>query len=191
VWQEMAKALASEAPWRFFEVTAQCGADRVLWGELELDTLAIDALKQAAQMSPKPAIRLAALLHHQPEESTRKLARRLRLPKLVADLVIMVSRYAKAVKTSLNAEPAPLLDLLEQLDVFRRPERFKQILMAIEASTHDQEKAARCTKQLHQAYSITASVSTSSLLKQGYTGLALRDKIYQTRLDCLSKAHRD
>ena len=79
VWQETARALAEDAPQRFFEVLRECGALKVifpeidrLWGvpqpkrwhpEIDTGVHVMMVLEQAARFSPKTEVRFAALTH--------------------------------------------------------------------------------------------------------------------------------
>ena len=79
VWQETARALAEDAPQRFFEVLRECGALNVifpeidrLWGvpqpkrwhpEIDTGVHVMMVLEQAARFSAKTEVRFAALTH--------------------------------------------------------------------------------------------------------------------------------
>jgi len=79
VWQETARALAEDAPQRFFEILRECGALKVvfpeidrLWGvpqperwhpEIDTGVHVMMVLEQAARFSSKAEVRFAALTH--------------------------------------------------------------------------------------------------------------------------------
>ncbi len=79
VWQEFARALASDYPWRFIEVLQSCDALAKLFPEIdrlfgvvqkpqwhpEIDTgiHVLMALTQATYLSPDPRVRFAVLMH--------------------------------------------------------------------------------------------------------------------------------
>ena len=79
VWQETARALAEDAPQRFFETLRECGALRVifpeidrLWGvpqperwhpEIDTGVHVMMVLEQAARFSSRTEVRFAALTH--------------------------------------------------------------------------------------------------------------------------------
>jgi tRNA nucleotidyltransferase (CCA-adding enzyme) len=109
-------------------------------------------LSAAAALTPEPRIRFAALMHdlgkgrtprsqwprhigH--EESGARLAagvaERLRVPTEFRDLAVLAARWHGLVHRALELRPRTVLELLESCDAFRRPERFRELLVACEA----------------------------------------------------------
>lgn len=186
VWKELASSLEAKAPWRFFDLVAQCGAAPILWAGLTINAFDFTAMKRAVRLSKKGPVRLAALLHRQPPTSLQQWAKRLRLPKHYTDLLTLVARHGDDIRHLLNASPETILNQLERLDAYRRPERFQDCLIAVEASlTEDSATAIRCRHYLYKAYHVTASISAKPFVSQGYSGLALRDQLQQARLEAL------
>jgi tRNA nucleotidyltransferase (CCA-adding enzyme) len=109
-------------------------------------------LQAAAALTPEPRIRFAALMHdlgkgrtprsrwprhigH--EESGARLAEevsaRLRVPTDWRDLAVLAARWHALAHRAQELRPRTILDLLERCDAFRRPERFRELLLAFEA----------------------------------------------------------
>jgi tRNA nucleotidyltransferase (CCA-adding enzyme) len=119
-------------------------------GDTGVHTLLV--LDAAAGLSADTRMRFAALTHdlgkgatpkeewpqhigH--EERGAKLARilceRLRAPNDYRDLAVLVARHHMHCHTAAELRAGTLLDTLEALDVFRRPERLEPFLLACEA----------------------------------------------------------
>lgn len=168
VWKELARALESPAPQRFFAELRDTGAlarvlpeiDR-LWGipqpphwhpEIDTGVHTLMVLEQAARLSAEAVVRFAALTHDLGKGTTPSailpshrghaergvaivdaLCERLRAPSRFRELARAVARYHGEVHRAAELRPGTLLDLLEAVDAFRRPERLEQVLLACEA----------------------------------------------------------
>lgn len=110
------------------------------------------ALEQSARLDADPAVRFAALVHDLGKGATppsqrpshrgherrgqplvNALCERLRVPKKYRALALLVTRYHLDCHRVGELRPATVLNRLEALDAFRRPERFAQFLLACEA----------------------------------------------------------
>ncbi|HEY8540030.1 MAG TPA: multifunctional CCA addition/repair protein, partial [Steroidobacteraceae bacterium] len=102
-------------------------------------------LEQACRLSPDPIVRFAALVHDLGKGTTPKdewprhvahehrgvplieqLCARLRVPNAFRDLAILVGRHHLVMHKADQLRPGTMLELLEHLDAFRRPERVEQ-----------------------------------------------------------------
>jgi tRNA nucleotidyltransferase (CCA-adding enzyme) len=109
----------------------------------------------AAQSRLSLPVRYAALLHDLGKGTTpperwprhigheargadlaRNVSDRLRAPRECRDLAVLVAREHTVVHRAQELRAATLVQLLERVDAFRRPERFEQILEACEADFH-------------------------------------------------------
>ncbi len=168
VWKELARALESPAPQRFFAELRDTGAlvrvlpeiDR-LWGvpqpahwhpEIDTGVHTLMVLERAARLSAEPVVRFAALTHDLGKGTTPAailpshrghaergvaivdaLCERLRAPARFRELARAVARNHGHVHRAAELRPGTLIDLLEAVDAFRRPERLEQVLLACEA----------------------------------------------------------
>jgi tRNA nucleotidyltransferase (CCA-adding enzyme) len=62
-----------------------------------------------------------------------QLCARLRVPTEYREVAVQVSRQHARVHRMAELRPATVLELLEQVDAFRRPERLERLLLACEA----------------------------------------------------------
>lgn len=109
-------------------------------------------LEQACKLSNDPLVRFAALVHdlgkgntpedllpkhHGHEERgvdlIQKLCDRYKIPNKFRELAVIVARHHLDCHRIREMHAATILKKLEQMDAFRRPERFKQFLVACEA----------------------------------------------------------
>jgi tRNA nucleotidyltransferase (CCA-adding enzyme) len=65
-------------------------------------------------------------------ELVRALSERIRIPADCRELAIAVAREHGNVHRALELRPATIVELLERVDAFRRPERFEEFLKACE-----------------------------------------------------------
>ncbi|UCC13602.1 MAG: multifunctional CCA addition/repair protein [Gammaproteobacteria bacterium] len=115
-------------------------------------------VRQAARLSESGRVRFAALVHDLGKGVTpasllpahhghdRKgvaiigaLAKRLKIPNDFKELAELVCRYHVLCHRAGDLRPATLLQLLERIDAFRRPERFAEFLLACEADMRGRE----------------------------------------------------
>ena len=110
------------------------------------------ALDQATKLSADPVVRFAALTHdlgkgttprkewpshlmheHRGVPLVEELCRRLRIPNAYREVAALASRYHLNVHRAGELRAKTILELLENTDAFRRPERFEHFLLACEA----------------------------------------------------------
>ncbi|HEU0225413.1 MAG TPA: multifunctional CCA addition/repair protein [Steroidobacteraceae bacterium] len=168
VWQETDRALAEPAPEAWLRLLHACGALARILPELdalygvpqperwhpEIDTgLHMElVMAAAAEVSPLPRVRFAALMHdlgkgrtprsswprhigHEEKGVTlvRQVASRLRVPTDYRELAELASRWHGLAHRAQELRPRTVLRLLEDCDAMRRPERFRELLLAFEA----------------------------------------------------------
>jgi tRNA nucleotidyltransferase (CCA-adding enzyme) len=138
----------------FPEVEALFGVPQPAQWHPEIDTgvhtfMVVDA---ATRLSPLPSVRFAALTHDLGKALTPRekwprhpghevgsvrlltdLCARLRVPNEFRDLAVLVARHHGVVHRAFELRPGTVLELLENIDALRRPERFEAFLLACEA----------------------------------------------------------
>ncbi|HEY4369551.1 MAG TPA: multifunctional CCA addition/repair protein [Steroidobacteraceae bacterium] len=165
-------------------------------------------LQQATRMSPDPLVRFAALTHDlgkgttPPEEWPRhiaheqrsvglieKLCARLRIPNAYRELAVLVGRYHLVVHKILEVRESTLLDLLENLDAFRRPARFEHFVIACEADARGrkglEERDYPQAAHLREARDLAATVSLSEANREGLQGPQIAALLRKERLAAL------
>jgi tRNA nucleotidyltransferase (CCA-adding enzyme) len=136
VWQEFAKGLMEIAPRRMIETLAECGAlARVLpeWSALDA-AHALGALDAAAARGAELSVRYAVLFAGGAEEVADRASARLRAPGECRDLAVLAARTRTTIERGPALDAAALVDLLQQVDAFRRPERFETLLVVHECA---------------------------------------------------------
>ena len=138
----------------FPELDALYGVPQPPQWHPEIDTgLHIELVLQAAAgLTPEPRIRFAALMHDLGKGTTprsvlprhigheqrgvplvRAIAERLRVPADYRELAVLASLWHGHVHRAVELRPRTILKMLEGCDAFRRPERFRELLVACEA----------------------------------------------------------
>ncbi len=161
-------------------------------------------VNQAAALSSDLEVRFAALVHDLGKGTTpreqwprhvgheergvplvEQLCERLRVPGKCRELALLVTRYHLYFHRAAELRCTTMLDLLQKLDAFRRPQRFEQFLVTCEADSRGRfgyEK--RKPPQLdifRAAYKAAAAVSPSELVAQGLKGAAIAKALRQQR----------
>ena len=223
-WQETAKALAEPAPAAWMRALRECGALARVFPELdalygvpqpekwhpEIDTgLHMElVLLAAADLTPEPRIRFAALMHdlgkgrtprsrwprhigH--EESGARLvegvSERLRVPTDYRELAVLAARWHGLAHRALELRPRTVLELLEACDAFRRPERFRELLVACEADHRGRggfrERPYPQGDVLREAQAKATAVALNDADRAGLTGEKIGELLRRRRLGAL------
>lgn len=128
VWKELVRALANEAPTRFFKVLDDCGALAILFPTLHYRSKNMDILFQISKKTPSPIIRFAALLSNLSPESIQRPTLQYHVPNKYADLATMVSQFKESYKDVNQMNEKELLNFILKTDALRRTERFEDFL---------------------------------------------------------------
>jgi tRNA nucleotidyltransferase (CCA-adding enzyme) len=142
VWQEMSRALMHDLPSRFIEVLREVGALAVilpevddLWKKPDSGWNTLVRLDRAAESGAPLTVRFSLLVAdvEGSPDSISALSQRLRVPAACREMAELVSRLVGQAHDVGQMDPAAILRVLEQLDVFRRPQRLDDFLLACEA----------------------------------------------------------
>jgi tRNA nucleotidyltransferase (CCA-adding enzyme) len=167
------------------------------------------ALTASAKLTPNPAVRFAVLCHDlgkaltPPEEWPRHigheargvapataLCARLRVPKAIKELALLVTAQHGRVHHALEMRPNTLLDLIEALDGLRRPERMDEALLACHADARGRLGSETCdypqATRVQAAAEIARQVSPAPLVAAGLTGIAMKTALHQARVRALA-----
>ena len=197
----------------FPEIAALFGVPQPPQHNPEIDTgvhvmLVID---QAARLSPDTRVRFAALVHdlgkgvtppadwprHIGHEAAgaklvAKFCQRLRVPNDYRDLGMLVARYHAHCHRAAELKPSTLLDTLEALDAFRRPERVEMFVLACEADARGRTgfEAAPYPQAdiFRRAYAAARSVDTAAAAaSSGAQGSQISAIIRRQRIDAIKR----
>jgi tRNA nucleotidyltransferase (CCA-adding enzyme) len=210
-WQffEVLRA-ANALPVIFPEVAALFGVPQPeRWHpEIDAGVHTMMVLEQAAKLSNDAVVRFAALTHDlgkgttPPEEwpshvaheersalLIEELCKRLRIPNLYRDLAVLVGRYHLLSHKLGELRVGTVLDLLENTDSLRRPERFEQFILACEADARGrrglEEREYPQAQWLREARARIAAVALDESARAGLAGLEIAQRLRHERLEVL------
>jgi tRNA nucleotidyltransferase (CCA-adding enzyme) len=117
-------------------------------------------------------------------ELVRALCERIRVPADCRDLAVAVARDHGNAHRALELRPGTLVELLERIDAFRRPERFEEFLLACECDFRGRPgfenkpfpALDHLRRALHAAQAIDAAAVARSV-----EPARIRDAIFQAR----------
>ena len=229
VWQEMHKALTERHAEIFISVLRECGALEKILPEIdclfgipqpekyhpEIDTgiHTLMVLQQACQLSDKPSVRFAALMHdlgkgvtpkdklpghHGHEEAgvpiIKSLCQRLRVPNEFKDIALITSRFHLHIHRIFELKPSTLLKALEQLDGLRKPERFDDFLLACKADirgrTNFEQAEYKQADYARIALQAINSIDIEHLKEKHLTGQAMAQAIKEQRLVAIKNINK-
>jgi tRNA nucleotidyltransferase (CCA-adding enzyme) len=214
IWQEMHKSLTEEHPEVFFKVLQQCDALQNIWPELaclwtktrtdDADTngagiYALSVLQQAVTLSKKTSIRFAALCqntgqnldHNSGARLIEKVCQQFKVPKEHKQLAIKVFLYHSACHQALTLSASKIIDLFNQLDVWRKPEEFNDFLIAcqadFQATTGNESKEYLPAKYLKSALAAVIKINAKEFIENGIKGAGIKEAINNKRIEVIKK----
>ncbi|MGB5398051.1 MAG: multifunctional CCA addition/repair protein, partial [Gammaproteobacteria bacterium] len=193
-----------------------------LWGvpqppehhpEIDTGIHTLMVLEQACKLSDDTEVRFAALVHDLGKGTTPQaewpkhiaheargaklvleMCQRLRIPNNYRDLAERVARYHLHYHRALELKPATVVKTLEELDAYRRPERFEKFLLASEADARGRPGyETREFKQgdyLRRAFQASLKVDVAALRALGFEHAKLANKIREERVRLVSEVDK-
>jgi tRNA nucleotidyltransferase (CCA-adding enzyme) len=172
--------------------------------EIDTGVHTLMVLQQACRLSDDTEVRFAALMHdlgkgttpeaewpHHIEHEARgagivvEVCKRLRIPNEYRDLAEHTARFHLHYHRALELKPATIVRTLEQLDAFRKPQRFEKFLLASEADARGrpgyENRSFPQGDFFRKAFEAARSIDIKSLVDQGYSNRELAEKIRQER----------
>jgi tRNA nucleotidyltransferase (CCA-adding enzyme) len=169
------------------------------------------ALQVAADRGSNTRVRFAILLHdlgkaltprnlwprHHGHEtlgvpSIEALCQRLHVPQEFRDLAVLASRFHTHVHRGLELRHTTLLDLFEQCDAFRRPERFGDFLEACECDARGRLGHAETPypqrARVEAALAAARSVTLAAEERANLAGPAIGERLRRKRLAAIQAA---
>ena len=192
VFKETEKALYSGKPGRYFEVLQNCGALEVLFAPLGQGAqlqAALKALDAATRLHEAAEVRWAALLHLC--ESVETQCQALKVPLRYQWQAERVQRLLAKVEALSKPTPEAVLDILQNLDVFRKPDMLAGFLVACRAVLDSRQALpAQVFAQgdiLTEALQLCQAVTAQPFVEQGIKGKAIGEHIRQARLMAIER----
>ncbi|MGH8120887.1 MAG: multifunctional CCA addition/repair protein [Gammaproteobacteria bacterium] len=178
--------------------------------EIDTGVHTLMVLSQAARLSPDPVVRFAALVHDLGKSETpsstwpkhvghdkssavlvENLCQRLRIPNAYRELAVLVARYHLDAFRVREMQSETLVDKLEALDAFRRPDRFGQFLLACEADARGrkgfEDRDYPQAEYFRRALRAAAAIDIQALVAQGLEGEAMATAIWTHRVDAVKQ----
>ncbi|HET6655525.1 MAG TPA: multifunctional CCA addition/repair protein [Gammaproteobacteria bacterium] len=195
----------------FPEVDALFGVPQPPKHHPEVDTgvHVLMVIDQAARLSSDLAVRFGALVHdlgkadtpadvlpsHHGHEArgvkhVEALCRRLRTPRALRDLGVIVSRWHLHCHRADQLKPDTVLKVFEGTDAFRRPERFEQFLLVCEADARGraglENRDYPQPDYLRGALKAAQAVDARQLAEEGLAGAALGQRLRELRREAIA-----
>lgn len=177
--------------------------------EIDAGVHALMCLEQAALLTDKSEVRFAALVHdlgkalspkdnlpHHYGHETKGLpvlesmCNRLRVPNAFKALAMHVMQYHTHCHKVAELKPATLVDLLNNLGVFRAHNQFSEFLLACEADARGrtglENKPYPQAQYLLNAAKVATSVDTAAVLDDNLQGAAIGEAVRRLRIQALN-----
>ena len=197
----------------FPEIDALFGIpqDKKYHPEIDVGRHTLMALNQSVQLSSDPIVRFSVLVHDLGKATTPKeqlpnhdghetrginiidsFCERYKIPNKYHDLAACVSEFHIDCHQIQEMEPKEILERLEKLDAFRRPERFKKFLIACESDSRGragfEEKEFPQAKYFLNALEISRGVNVGLLANKSLKGKELGEALRKERIKILEEA---
>ena len=191
VWQELARGLIEPLPLRMLHLLRECRAlARVLpelesWWAGEESSAALHALGAVARVEAVLEMRFAVLMRALDPLAVEALCARLKAPTECRDLALLAARHAHTIADSAILDALSILDLFDAADLWRKPERFSQLLRAALAGEPDAGPAAA---RLAQAQAAVATVNAGAIAQAATDTTSIRANIDAARLAAIRHA---
>ncbi|MEO7326438.1 MAG: multifunctional CCA addition/repair protein [Dokdonella sp.] len=131
---------------------------------------------------------------HNGIEPVRALCARLKVPAEYAALAELVCRLHLDAHRAFELRATTVLELLERLDSFRRPERLPRFLLACEADKRGRlglsETPYPQADFLRAAHAVAAAVDAALFVAQGITGPKIGEAMRAARTHAIAKLER-
>jgi len=198
----------------FPELDALYGVPQPARWHPEIDTgvHTMMVLEVAAGLSDELDVRFAALCHDLGKATTppeqwpghagheqagvtliERLAARLRVPNELRELAVLASQQHGKVHRAFELRAATILELLEQCDAFRRPERFARLMLACEADARGRGEALRAQAYPQAHYLLRAAEAARAVKLEPaefatLEGAAIGERLRRLRLAAVRAA---
>ncbi len=179
--------------------------------EIDTGVHVLMALRQAARLGASAEARFAVLVHDLGKGTTPKaewpqhighekrsvelanqLCQRLGAPNRYRELAVQVARYHGLCHRALELRAGTILELLNGIDAFRRPQRFEDFLAACEADargrTGREDDPYPEAQLLRAAFNAAAQTDVETIRARGLEGQELGEALDQARARAIAAA---
>ncbi|NOH69787.1 multifunctional CCA addition/repair protein [Vibrio pectenicida] len=164
--------------------------------------------KQIALLTQSTKVRFAAQMHdlgkgitpitewpshkkhcHTGQDIIKRLCDRIRVPNEYRDLALIVCKQHSNVHRAQELRAETVLKVLNSFDVWRKPERLEEVLLACMADSRGRtgyEKVDYPQKIFfEQAYQAALSINVQEIIKDGFQGGAIREEMEKRRIEAI------
>lgn len=172
--------------------------------EIDCGLHALLSLKSVTSLSDQTATRWATLVHdvgkaltpreewprhiaHEKKgiKAVKSLGRRLKAPKETQELALLACEFHTHVHRAMELKASTILSLFNQLDVWRKPDRFQQFLYVCIADARGRTGLEHCpypqADYLRKALQQALSIQAGDMIAQGHQGAAIRAALDEAR----------
>lgn len=199
----------------FPEVDALFGIPAPVKWHPEIDTgiHTLMTMSMAAQLSEDIAVRFATLCHDMGKALTpcelwpshhghgtagvnvvEGLCQRLKVPNSLRDLAKIVVQYHDLLHSAESLTPKSLIKLFSAIDVWHRPERLEQMILASEADARGRTGFENYPYPqgdfLREAYREATSVTAHSIIMEGFNGAQIGKELIRRRQQAIANWKR-
>lgn len=166
-------------------------------------------LTTAARLSDDIAVRFSALCHDLGKvfiykklfpryyahgtlglKLVEKLCNRIKVPNYICELAKIVTKYHYLIHNAEKISTNKLIKLLNVIDVWRKPERLEQVIIASQADANACMNFNYSYFQgnfLREAYRIISLINTKKIIEDGFKGINICKELYNRRKFLLKK----
>jgi len=200
VWQELSIGLMEAAPSKMFALLRRCSAlARVLpeldvaWAQRAQYARSRRALDYAAAQGRALEVRYAALAcalagAAAPERELRCMSARLRAPADASDLALLALRQREQIGRGAKLEAAAIVALFQSCDAWRRPERFGQLLQAVEICEAGSKRSLAASARLLAALRAARAVDAGAIARHESEPHRIAAKLRAARIAAVTSA---
>jgi len=178
--------------------------------EIDTGVHTMMVLTQAAKLHANTTIRFATLMHDIGKAITDKndwpshkdhgnkgatlikaFSKRFPVPKHFQELAIIVAKYHTHCHKILEMKANTILQTLEKLDAFRRPDRFEEFLTACDADAKGrpgfEDRDYPQKEFFKKCLEAANAVDVKPLIESGLQGSAIADKLHSRRVTAIKE----
>jgi tRNA nucleotidyltransferase (CCA-adding enzyme) len=103
----------------------------------------------------------------------------------------MVSEYHTHIHQAFELKASTILGMLNRCDVWRKPQRFADLLVSCKADARGRTTFENCEYKnadyIWQAYEAAAKVDVKAIVAKGYQGKAIKEQTEQQRISLINE----
>ena len=194
IWQELARALRSQAPERFIDVLEECGALEeiwptaftVQWRNISSRKEMRAQLNQVVAIHPEIDKRLAILFKKLKPVEISTWGGELRVPNEITEYCFAVAEFEACHEFVLS--PQIVLDLFNRTDVWRKPARFTEVMKLFESIGVEVANWSKLVNAALQVDGGQIAAKISQLGSSSNLGEQIHQAVVHARLMAISQA---